>query len=322
VTMQHNQILHALSDAASLSSTTASNTPPSSPSTPAGSTPALLLGRPQFPLQIAETLAVSPLQLSPVEPPSPSLAPIELWSEQWLQSSHDIALSGNPAPSTPSTPFTPSRPSSSSSTSSPSAQFTPSNDRSRIESQDMVTATIEATNKLLAYHIYAPTDAAVPVELQAHIDQTVMAPRDPSSPAAARLYRDQPIASIVNERSAINLLAGNLLFRPEVDDGERYIFRADEVYLSNEYLPDAPTTLVRNSYGNLSMPVADSAIGYILARHAIRWGVASPFQIAEEIVLVSHNDLVQAWYSARVLTYLCSRPERSLLSQCRFAFLF
>ena len=149
----------------------------------------------------------------------------------------------------------------------------------------MGSSAADARIKLQAFNIFVESTAARPALLQTHIDKVIKAPRTSSSPADKRLHQVQPQAVDANESSAIDMLVDNLLFRNEVDGGERHVFRVREAYLERRYLPAAPTSFVAKTHGSLTQPRVDTALGYILRKDADAGCMAPAFSNAEEVVV-------------------------------------
>ncbi|KAH6253406.1 hypothetical protein HBI38_219950 [Parastagonospora nodorum] len=151
---------------------------------------------------------------------------------------------------------------------------------------DMVSVTIDDAKKLKAFNVFVPTLAKLPPLLDDFIARVVRKPRtptDPPSPAAAMLYRQQPMASRAGESGGIELLVQHLLFAGEAQGGERYIHRDAQATLSAKYLPEPPTPEVRNAFKSLSTSVCDHAIGYVTSECAVNGEVSSVFTAAEEV---------------------------------------
>jgi len=151
----------------------------------------------------------------------------------------------------------------------------------------MVTATLDKNDKLKAYAIRVNTPRAMPNELQRHIDEVVMAPREPSSPAAKLLYEYQPMTENEYEQNGIRILESILLFTSEKFGGERDIWSAGETPLSSAYLPDACSREAKARWGKLSQCIPDSVIGYIHEQKGSKNNVSHPFTAAQECVVVS-----------------------------------
>ncbi|KAF2123572.1 hypothetical protein P153DRAFT_303612 [Dothidotthia symphoricarpi CBS 119687] len=144
---------------------------------------------------------------------------------------------------------------------------------------------VDETDKLEAFNIYVNSMATLPVDLREYIQKEIEAPRKVWSPAATNLYRNQPSARNANERSGIDILADDLLFRDEVHGGEDHICRVAEAYLRTAHLPTAPSALVEKQHGKvLTQPIADTAIGYISSKDSKDRAVA-PLTRKEELVI-------------------------------------
>jgi hypothetical protein len=108
----------------------------------------------------------------------------------------------------------------------------------------------------------------IPETLQKHIDDVVMDMRKPTTPSAARLARNSRRTRGMNEPQGKELLARDLLFRTEVDDGEELIQVLPEVMFGRHWLPAAPDKWVERQYGALEQPRPDHAVGYITQQDA------------------------------------------------------
>lgn len=69
----------------------------------------------------------------------------------------------------------------------------------------------------------------IPELLQKHIQEIVMDMRKPTTPSAARLVRNSKRARGMNEPQGKEMLARDLLFKTEIDDGEELIQIVPEV---------------------------------------------------------------------------------------------
>jgi hypothetical protein len=108
----------------------------------------------------------------------------------------------------------------------------------------------------------------IPELLRKHIEEVVMDMRKPDTPSAARLARNSRRARGMNEPQGKELLAADLLFKTEIDDGEELIQVLPEVTFGRQWLPVAPAEWVERQYGALEQPRPDHAVGYITQQDA------------------------------------------------------
>ncbi|PVH96089.1 hypothetical protein DM02DRAFT_570094, partial [Periconia macrospinosa] len=72
----------------------------------------------------------------------------------------------------------------------------------------------------------------------------------------------------MNEPQGKEMLARDLLFKTEIDDGEELIQVLPEVIFARHWLPAAPDKWVERQYGALEQPRPDHAVGYITQQDA------------------------------------------------------
>lgn len=108
----------------------------------------------------------------------------------------------------------------------------------------------------------------IPELLRKHIDEVVMDMRKETTPSAARLARNSRRARGMNESQGKEMLARDLLFKTEIDDGEELIQVLPEVTFARHWLPAAPDKWVERQYGALEQPRPDHAVGYITQQDA------------------------------------------------------
>jgi hypothetical protein len=108
----------------------------------------------------------------------------------------------------------------------------------------------------------------IPEVLRKHIDEVVMDMRKENTPSAARLARNARRARGMNEPQGKEMLARDLLFKTEIDDGEELIQVLPEVVFARQWLPVAPDEWVESQYGALEQPRPDHAVGYITRQDA------------------------------------------------------
>jgi hypothetical protein len=151
---------------------------------------------------------------------------------------------------------------------------------------------IDIEKKLQQYGIEIETEE-LPKELKQFIDNCIFAPPQlTTSPAAKKLRDDQPWAMSLNEASGKALLAPNLLFVGEsMPGGIKGIKTQADVALYKRFLPQAPETLVEESFGPLAEPQPDTVVGYIPYGEAKKLGVTSFFTREEETVFLPYNSL-------------------------------
>ncbi|KAF2000487.1 hypothetical protein P154DRAFT_434731 [Amniculicola lignicola CBS 123094] len=109
----------------------------------------------------------------------------------------------------------------------------------------------------------------IPETLRKHIDDVIMDMRKPTTPSAARLARISRRTRGMNEPQGKEMLARDLLFKTEIDDGEELIQVLPEVMLGHHWLPAAPDRWVERQYGALEQPRPDHAVGYITQQDAL-----------------------------------------------------
>jgi hypothetical protein len=110
---------------------------------------------------------------------------------------------------------------------------------------------------------------AYPPELEQHIQNVVRKPRNsPPSPNAKKVVEKRRVAAQQNERGGIKQIEPFLLFRGEAEADDRVpgvplIYSKDEINLARTFLPPAPNANVTKTWGELSQPRPDTAIGYV-----------------------------------------------------------
>ncbi|KAF2005528.1 hypothetical protein P154DRAFT_424264 [Amniculicola lignicola CBS 123094] len=149
-------------------------------------------------------------------------------------------------------------------------------------------ANIDEKQKLDAYNIRFDIGAALPPELNNHIDVVVKKARDgPASPNAQRIVEKRRRAALQNEATGIAALERSLLFdgqAGDVENGVQLLEKKANVNFNRYFLPDAPSKMVKSSWGALSMPQPDRALGYVTRMDAQMSGaeVQVPFSEDEE----------------------------------------
>ncbi|KAF2800535.1 hypothetical protein K505DRAFT_228580 [Melanomma pulvis-pyrius CBS 109.77] len=108
----------------------------------------------------------------------------------------------------------------------------------------------------------------IPETLQKHIDEVVMDMQKPTTPSAARLARNSRRTRGMNELQGKEMLARDLFFKTEIDDGEELIQVLPEVMFDRHWLPAAPDKWVERQYGALEQLRPDHAVGYITQQDA------------------------------------------------------
>ncbi|KAF2727776.1 hypothetical protein EJ04DRAFT_581789 [Polyplosphaeria fusca] len=90
----------------------------------------------------------------------------------------------------------------------------------------------------------------------------------PASPNAEKVVAKRRIAAQQNERGGIKQIEPFLLFRGEAEADDRVpgvplIYSKDEINLARTFLPPAPNANITKTWGELSQPRLDTAIGYV-----------------------------------------------------------
>lgn len=149
-------------------------------------------------------------------------------------------------------------------------------------------ANIDEKQKLDAYNIRFDIGAAFPPDLKNHIDVVIKKARDgPASPNAQCVVEKRRRAALQNEATGIAILEKSLLFdgqAGDVENGVPLLEKKANVNLNRYFLPDAPSKMVKNSWGALSMPQPDRALGYVTRMDAQMLGaeIDAPFNEEEE----------------------------------------
>ncbi|KAF2622115.1 hypothetical protein BU25DRAFT_352826, partial [Macroventuria anomochaeta] len=128
---------------------------------------------------------------------------------------------------------------------------------------------LENRNKLRAYKIIIDNDCPYPAELEQHIANVIRKPRTSApSPNAKKVTEKRRVAAHQNERGGIKQIEPCFLFRGEAEADDRVlgvplIYSKDEINLSRSFLPQASSDTITKTWGDLSQPRPDAAIGYI-----------------------------------------------------------
>lgn len=152
---------------------------------------------------------------------------------------------------------------------------------------------LDNRNKLRAYKIFIDNDCPYPTELGEHIANVIRRPRvSAPSPNARKVTEKRRVAAHQNERGGIKQIEPYLLFRGEAEADDRVpgvplIYSKDEINLARTFLPHAPSATVAKTWGDLSQPRPDTAIGYVTrsdADNAVP-PCQTPFSSEEEDIL-------------------------------------
>lgn len=128
---------------------------------------------------------------------------------------------------------------------------------------------LDNRTKLGAYNILIDKGCVFPEELERHLQDVIQKSRMiPPSPNAKKVVEKRRIAAQQNERGGIKQVEPYLLFRGEAEADDRVsgiplIYSKDEINLARSFLPQAPNANISKTWGELSQPRPDTAIGYI-----------------------------------------------------------
>jgi hypothetical protein len=119
--------------------------------------------------------------------------------------------------------------------------------------------------KLRVFNIWVNSQTEMPQELREHVKDICSSPRLKPSPAGKNLSRKQQMAQSKKERTAIDILQDDLLFKTEAEGDEAKIVRLSEACLERLYNP--PTSVFAGA-APLPQAICDTAICYITPEDA------------------------------------------------------
>jgi hypothetical protein len=129
-------------------------------------------------------------------------------------------------------------------------------------------ALTDADLKLKDHSIYTH-QRLCPEELQKHITKVV---RDlgykPETTSAARFAYSSELNHNISRTDAIHLLSKELLFKTEIEGGEKLIQTAFSEPFKRKWLPPARNGSAQDRYGTLETPEPDITVGYITRSYA------------------------------------------------------
>lgn len=160
---------------------------------------------------------------------------------------------------------------------------------------------LDNRNKLAAYNISVDKECAYPEELEKHIRDVICKPRvAPPSPNAKKVVEKRRIAAQQNERGGIKQVEPYLLFRGEAEADDRVpgiplIYSKDEINLTRSFLPQAPNANTTKTWGDLSQPRPDTAIGYVTRSDAENTVPPSQTAFSADEDEVLNGYVIQPW---------------------------
>jgi hypothetical protein len=155
---------------------------------------------------------------------------------------------------------------------------------SRISSSTRPSNPLHERQKLGAYHIHIDRAQPFPAELETLL-HTIRQPRNPTeaaSPNAKNITVRRRFSTDQIERDGIRHIAPYLLFTGEAEmplgtAAEPWIISKDEVILHKSFLPDAPDTQTKQTWGALKEARVDRCVGYVSRQDARSTNCTAPF---------------------------------------------
>ncbi|KAL1591315.1 hypothetical protein SLS60_012098 [Paraconiothyrium brasiliense] len=140
---------------------------------------------------------------------------------------------------------------------------------------------LDERDQLEDYNVRIHVDDPKPAELQRHLDNVVLKPREGHpSPKGKEVTKARGLAARHGEDTAVNILEDTswAIFM----GGIMYITYDLKPRLSRDFLPPAPRPAVEWQHKSLSQPEPDLCYGYITRKLAERAGTAPAFTQEEE----------------------------------------